>query len=88
MLKYGAASELHAPPRVLEPPNHFHPSLPLSCRAALIADGFWQVHFARLNAERNGKKLGNVAGTRGPRLAFPSENLRLVFARVLFYVDY
>lgn len=58
MLKYGAASELHAPPRVLE--SH-QPLSSLPPSPALIGNGFWQVRFARLNIKQNGKKMKNVS---------------------------
>lgn len=73
MLKYGAALELHAPPRVLEartalfftPPPH---PLLLASASPLIGNEFWQFRRARLNTTsgvtakiKNKKKEGNDA---------------------------
>lgn len=59
MLKYGAALELHAPPRVLETRTALSVLLPspsalflssLSPAFPLIENEFWQFRWARLNA--------------------------------------
>ena len=50
------------PACIREPPTTFIP-FPLPARA-LIGNGFWQVHFARLNIKQNGKKIKKKEGKK------------------------